>query len=121
MEYEKEREIDRLKTKNDELVQRIISEAREAAMLRKLNKELSEHINKHSREEIIDNQIYVIVYIEYENEGDGKAFANPKYFTNKDNAIHQLEKEGFKHTCGDEYSATWYLHAEIKLLTKEEL
>lgn len=90
-------------------------------MLRKLNKELSEHINKLSREKIIDSQIYVIVYIKYENEGDGEAFANLKYFTNKDNAIHQLEKEGFEHMRGDEYSATWYSHAEIKLLTKEEL
>lgn len=118
MDYEKE--IDRLKTINYELEQRIISEAREAAMLRKLNKELSERVNKHSRGETIDNQIYVIVYIKYENEGDGEAFANPKYFTNKDNAIHQLEKEGFEHMRDDEYSATWYLHAEIILLTKEE-
>ena len=44
-----------------------------------------------------------------------------KYFTNKDSAIHQLEKEGFKHVCDDEYSADWYLHAEIVLLEKEEL
>lgn len=119
MDYEKE--IDRLKTKNYELKQRLMNESRDSAMLRKLNKELSEHINKLSREGIIDSQIYVIVYIKYENEGDGEAFANPKYFTNKDNAIHQLEKEGFEHMRGDEYSATWYLHAEIKLLTKEEL
>lgn len=67
----------------------------------------------------MEEQIYIIVYIEYENEGDSKAFANPKYFTNKDNAIQQLEKEGFKHTRDDKYSLSWYLHAEIILLNKE--
>ena len=37
--------------------------------------------------------------------------------------LHQLgyQKEGFKHVCDDEYSAAWYLHAEIVLLEKEEL
>ena len=68
----------------------------------------------------MENQIYVIVYIKYQNEGDGEASVHEKYFTNKDDAIHQLEKEGFKHVHDDEYSAAWYLHAEIVLLEKEE-
>ena len=69
----------------------------------------------------MEHQIYIIVYIKYQNEGDGEASVNEKYFTNKDDAIHQLEKEGFKHVCDDEYSLAWYLHAEIVLLEKEEL
>ena len=68
----------------------------------------------------MEHQIYIIVYIKYQNEGDGEASVHKKYFTNKDDAIHQLEKEGFKHVCDDEYSAAWYLHAEIVLLDKEE-
>lgn len=66
----------------------------------------------------MEHQIYIIIYTEYNNEVEDEAFANDKYFTNKDDAIHQLEKEGFKHVCDDEYSAAWYLHAEIKLLER---
>ena len=69
----------------------------------------------------MENQIYIILYIKYNNEVEDEASVNVKYFTNKDSAIHQLEKEGFKHVCDDEYSAAWYLHAEIMLLEKEEL
>lgn len=69
----------------------------------------------------MENQIYIILYIKYNNEVEDEASVNEKYFTNKDSAIHQLEKEGFKHVCDDEYSAAWYLHAEIMLLEKEEL
>ena len=69
----------------------------------------------------MENQIYIILYIKYNNEVEDEASVNEKYFTNKDSAIHQLEKEGFKHVCDDEYSAAWYLHAEIVLLDKEEL
>ena len=69
----------------------------------------------------MENQIYIILYIKYNNEVEDEASVNEKYFTNKDSAIHQLEKEGFKHVCDDEYSAAWYLHAEIVLLEKEEL
>lgn len=69
----------------------------------------------------MENQIYIILYTEYNNEVEDEASVNEKYFTNKDSAIHQLEKEGFKHVCDDEYSAAWYLHAEIVLLDKEEL
>lgn len=69
----------------------------------------------------MEHQIYIILYTEYNNEVEDEAFVNTKYFTNKDRAIHQLEKEGFKHVCDDEYSAAWYLHAEIVLLEKEEL
>ena len=68
----------------------------------------------------MENQIYIILYTEYNNEVEDEASVNEKYFTNKDDAIHQLEKEGFKHVCDDEYSAAWYLHAEIVLLDKEE-
>ena len=68
----------------------------------------------------MENQIYIILYIKYNNEVEDEASVNEKYFTNKDSAIHQLEKEGFKHICDDEYSAAWYLHAEIILLEKEE-
>ena len=68
----------------------------------------------------MENQIYIILYIKYNNEVEDEASVNEKYFTNKDSAIHQLEKEGFKHICDDEYSAAWYLHAEIVLLEKEE-
>ena len=68
----------------------------------------------------MENQIYIILYIKYNNEVEDEASVNEKYFTNKDSAIHQLEKEGFKHVCDDEYSAAWYLHAEIVLLEKEE-
>ena len=66
----------------------------------------------------MENQIYIILYIKYNNEVEDEASVNEKYFTNKDSAIHQLEKEGFKHVCDDEYSAAWYLHAEIVLLEK---
>lgn len=69
----------------------------------------------------MENQIYIILYIKYNNEVEDEASVNEKYFTNKDSAIHQLKKEGFKHVCDDEYSAAWYLHAEIMLLEKEEL
>ena len=69
----------------------------------------------------MEHQIYIILYTEYNNEVEDEASVNEKYFTNKDDAIHQLEKEGFKHVCDDEYSAAWYLHAEIVLLEKEEL
>ena len=69
----------------------------------------------------MENQIYSILYIKYNNEVEDEASVNEKYVTNKDSAIHQLEKEGFKHVCDDEYSAAWYLHAEIMLLEKEEL
>lgn len=69
----------------------------------------------------MENQIYIILYIKYNNEVEDEASVNEKYFINKDSAIHQLEKEGFKHVCDDEYSAAWYLHAEIVLLEKEEL
>ena len=69
----------------------------------------------------MEDQIYIILYIKYNNEVEDEASVNEKYFTNKDSAIHQLEKEGFKHVCDDEYSAAWYLHAEIVLLEKEEL
>ena len=69
----------------------------------------------------MENQIYIILYTKYNNEVEDEASVNEKYFTNKDSAIHQLEKEGFKHVCDDEYSAAWYLHAEIMLLEKEEL
>lgn len=122
MEYEKEREIDRLKTKHDESVQRIISEARVAAMLRKLNKELSEHINKHSREEIIDSQIYIVLYYAYNSDGEViDVFADDMYFPSKDNAITFLLERDYSYVSDDEYSLSRYLHAEIKLLTKEEL
>ena len=70
---------------------------------------------------MMEHQIYIILYIEYNNGVKYEAYVNEKYFTNKDDAIHQLEKEGFKHVCDDEYSAAWYLHAEIVLLEKEEL
>lgn len=69
----------------------------------------------------MEHQIYIILYTEYNNEEEDRGFVNERYFTNKDNAIHQLRKEGFKHICDDEYSAAWYLHAEIVLLSKEEL
>lgn len=69
----------------------------------------------------MEHQIYIILYTKYNNEVEDEASVNEKYFTNKDSAIHQLEKEGFKHVCDDEYSAAWYLHAEIMLLEKEEL
>lgn len=69
----------------------------------------------------MEHQIYIILYTEYNNEVEDEASVNKKYFTNKDDAIHQLEKEGFKHVHDDEYSAAWYLHAEIVLLDKEEL
>ena len=69
----------------------------------------------------MEHQIYIILYTEYNNEVEDEASVNEKYFTNKDDAIHQLEKEGFKHVCDDEYSLAWYLHAEIILLEKEEL
>lgn len=68
----------------------------------------------------MEHQIYIILYTEYNNEVEDEASVNEKYFTNKDSAIHQLEKEGFKHVHDDEYSAAWYLHAEIVLLEKEE-
>lgn len=68
----------------------------------------------------MEHQIYIILYTEYNNEVEDEASVNEKYFTNKDDAIHQLEKEGFKHVHDDEYSAAWYLHAEIVLLEKEE-
>ena len=69
----------------------------------------------------MENQIYIILYTEYNNEVEDEASVNEKYFTNKDDAIHQLEKEGFKHVCDDEYSLAWYLQAEIVSLEKEEL
>ena len=69
----------------------------------------------------MEHQIYIILYTKYNNEVEDGASVNEKYFTNKDDAIHQLEKEGFKHVCDDEYSAAWYLHAEIVLLDEEEL
>ncbi|AJA42152.1 hypothetical protein [Staphylococcus phage phiIPLA-RODI] len=69
----------------------------------------------------MEHQIYIILYTEYNNEVEDEASVNEKYFTNKDDAIHQLEKEGFKHVCDDEYSLAWYLQAEIVLLEKEEL
>ena len=69
----------------------------------------------------MEHQIYIILYTKYNNEVEDGASVNEKYFTNKDDAIHQLEKEGFKHVYDDEYSVDWYLHAEIVLLEKEEL
>ncbi|MCJ1765843.1 hypothetical protein [Mammaliicoccus sciuri] len=69
----------------------------------------------------MDNQIYIIIYTEYNKDSEVEdVFANEKYFTNKDVAIHELEKEGFKHVCDDEYSDSWYFHAEIMLLFKED-
>lgn len=113
MDYEKE--IDRLK-------QSLMFEARDAAKLRKLNKELSEHINKLSRGEDIDNQIYVILYTEYNSDSEVEdVLTGDIYFTNKDKAIIHLLEQDYKHICDDEYSAAWYLHAEIILLNKEEL
>lgn len=68
----------------------------------------------------MEHQIYIILYTEYSDNEIEDVFANEKYFTNKDDAFHQLEKEGFKHVYDDEYSVDWYLHAEIVLLDKEE-
>ena len=71
---------------------------------------------------MMEHQIYIILYTEYNSDSEVEdVFTNEKYFTNKDSAIHQLEKEGFKHVYDDEYSVDWYLHAEIMLLEKEEL
>ena len=71
---------------------------------------------------MMENQIYIILYTEYNSDSEVEdVFANEKYFTNKDKAIVHLLEQDYRHICDDEYSAAWYLHAEIVLLDKEEL
>ena len=68
------------------------------------------------------HQIYIILYTEYNGDSEIEdVFAYEKYFTNKDKAIIHLLEQDYRHICDDEYSAAWYLHAEIILLNKEEL
>ena len=69
----------------------------------------------------MENQIYIILYTEYNSDSEVEnVFANEEYFTNKDKAINHLLEQDYKHVCDDEYSAAWYLHAEIVLLNKKD-